>query len=178
MMMKPAIKTMSRGLITLGLLLSTLFTASDSDATVVRLNKGTEVKIRFEADGKISSGTLAKGDSVDIALAEPILMDDSTIVEAGAKGKAVVVEAEKNGRAGKPGHIKLRYVSLQPKGAFTTTADEAILLEGEIEARGKGKKTLSYILLFGLFLKGGNGEIAKSAIYTATIAESIKLKSR
>ncbi len=167
----------SKGCIALAAFLAMLFITPNLGATVVRLNKGTELKIKFAADGRISSGRLAKGDSVDIVLSEPIIMDDSTIVESGAIGKAVVVDAKKNGRRGKPGYIKIRYVSLRPKGAFKTAGDAPIPIAGEIENKGKSKKTLSYILLFGFLLKGGNGEIDKSAAYNATIAESIKLDS-
>ena len=177
--MKSRIAIVSKGLIALTLLLSTLMVASDLYATVVRLNKGTEVKLKFQAEGRISSGNHVKGDSIDIVLTKPIIIDDSTIVETGATGKAVVVAAEKNGKAGKPGYIKLRFVYLLPKGAFKTAGDAPILLSGEdIENKGKGKKTLSYLLIFGLFIKGGNGEIDKNTVYTVEVAESIKLDSK
>jgi len=147
-----------------------------ANATVVRLNKGQEIQVKFAGDTKVSSGELVKGDSIDIVLAEAIIIDDSTIVEAGAEGKAVVLDAKKNGRAGKPGYIKVAFTNLQPKGAFKTDGGP-ILLSGELENEGKGKKTLSYLFIFGLFIKGSNGELDSGSVYTATIAESIKLRS-
>lgn len=177
--MKSTVVTVSKGLIALTLLLSTLMVASDLNATVVRLNKGTEVKLKFQVDGKISSADYVKGDSIDIALAEAIIIDDSTIVEEGAPGKAVVVEAKKNGRAGKPGYIKAKFLYIQPKGAFKTEGNAPILLQGkEVADEGKGKKTLSYLFIFGLFIKGGHGEIDTSVTYTDKVAESIKLDSK
>jgi hypothetical protein len=167
----------SRGIVALAVLISALLGASELNATVVRLNKGTEIKVRFAAEGRVSSGELNEGDSVAIELAESIIMDDSTIVEQGAEGRAVVVSVRKSGKGGKPGYIKVRFVSLQPKGAFRTPDDAPILIEGEVENEGKSKKTCSYIALFGLLVKGGDGEIDKAVTYTAAIAESIKLNS-
>jgi hypothetical protein len=176
--MRPGFMTILRGFTALAVLLTMLFVVPDLSATVVRLNKGTEVKVQFTCDGKVSSGEFDKGDSVDIALTEAIIMDDSTIVEKGAAGKAVVIKAEKSGKGGKPGYIKVAFVSLQPKGAFTTDGGAPIPISGEVENKGSSKKTCSYIAFFGLFVKGGNGEIDKATVYTATIAESIKLDSR
>lgn len=177
-MMRPGFMAILRGFTAFAVLLTMLFVVPDLSATVVRLNKGTEVKIQFTYDGNVSSGEFDEGDSVDIALTEPIIMDDSTIVEKGAAGKAVVTKVEKSGKGGKPGYIKVIFVSLQPKGAFITDDDAPILISGEVENKGSSKKTCSYIAFFGLFVKGGNGEIDKDAVYTATITESIKLKSR
>ncbi len=145
-------------------------------ATVVRLTQGMEIKVKFAGED-LSSGKLAKDDTVQIALAEPVVVDDSTIVPAGAVGRAVVTAAEKNGRGGKPGFIKAQFVSLIPAGAFKSKDGSAIKLAGEYEHKGKGKKTLSYIFIFGLFIKGGNGQLDTNTIHTATIAETIKLES-
>lgn len=176
--MRPGVIAILRAFTTFAVLLTMLFIVPDLSATVVRLNKGTEVKIQFIYDGNVSSGELDKGDSIDIALTEPIIMDDSTIVEKGAAGKAVVTKVDKSGKGGKPGYIKVAFVSLQTKGAFITDGDAPILISGETENKGNSKKTCSYIVFFGIFVKGGDGEIDKTAVYTATLTESIKLKSR
>jgi len=176
--MRPRLKALPTGFLVSAVLLSVLFIVTDLNATVVRLNKGTEVKVKFISEGEVSSGELVEGDSVDIALAEPIIMDDSTIVEEGAVGKAVVAAVEKSRKGGKPGYIKVKFVYLQPKGAFTTADDAPILIAGELENKGNSKKTCSYIAFFGLFVKGGHGVIDKAAVYPVTIAESIKLTSR
>lgn len=176
--MRPGVIAILRAFTTFAVLLTMLFIVPDLSATVVRLNKGTEVKIQFIYDGNVSSGELDKGDSIDIALTEPIIMDDSTIVEKGAAGKAVVTKVDKSGKGGKPGYIKVAFVSLQAKGAFITDDNAPILISGETENKGNSKKTCSYIVFFGIFVKGGDGEIDKTAVYTATLTESIKLKSR
>jgi len=151
---------------------------SDAQATVVRLAKGTEINLKFAPDQKVDGNKLAKGDSVDVMLTQSIVMDDSTIVESGALGKAVVLEAEKSGRGGKPGMIKVGFVYILPKGAFVTDDNQPILIEGELENKGGGKKLLSYLFIAGLFIKGGSGSIDTDQIYPAKIAESIKLRSQ
>ena len=169
--------TITKTIIAALLFLSVIFTASDIYAATVRLNKGTPVKLKFDTATKISSGILVEGDSLDIILVEPIIVDDAIIVEAGAKGKAAVAEVKKNGRAGKPGFIKVQFVSIEAKGAFQTEGGVPIMLSGDIEKNGKGKKTLSYLFIFGLFIKGSNGEIDKNITYTAETAETLKMIS-
>ena len=139
-----------------------------------------EIKVGFPDGQKVSGNNLVKGDSVDIVLLDPIIMDDSTIVEQGAAGKAVVEEAKGNGMLGKPGMIKVKFVYIMPKGAFNTDGDLPIMISGEAEDIGKGKKTLSYataIIVVGFFIKGGEGELEPQVPYTAKIVESIKLRS-
>ena len=151
-----------------------------AQATVVRLSEGMEIKVGFTEGQKVSGNKLEKGDSVDIVLFDPIIVDDSVIVEQGAVGKAVVTAAKGNGKLGKPGMIKVKFAYIMPNGAFKTDNDQPILISGEAEHIGKGKKTLSYatvIVIFGIFIKGEEGVLEPQVPYTAKITESIKLRS-
>jgi len=140
--------------------------------------RGTEVKLRLVSGTKVSSNDLVQGDSIHVVLIEPVVLDDSTIVEIGAHGRAIVAESVRSGRGGKPGYIKVRFANLFPKGVFKTTDGSPILLSGEIENKGKSRKILSWIFVAGLLIKGGNGELDTESPYTARISETIKLRSK
>jgi len=154
-----------------------LLSFSSSLASMVQLPVDKDVKVSFDiAKGKtIGTGELETGRLVLIKLEEPILIYDQVIVEKGANGVAEVLEIIKPGKPGKPGKIKVGFISLTPKGQYKTVDGSDIKLKGEIEAAGKGKKLLSYLFIFGLFIKGGQAELSSSATYTVQIAESIRL---
>ncbi len=143
----------------------------------LQLPQGTEIKVRFAADAKINSGASVPGDVVAIELAEPITLAGQVIVDKGATGTAVVDEVKPSGRGGKPGYITVKFAELIPSGAFKVVGDGKIMLSGVAEGEGKGKKTLSYLFIFGLFIKGGQGEIVAGQTYTATIAENVLLEN-
>lgn len=143
----------------------------------VMLPADKKVKVTFAvAEGKqISSKNLLTGLQVSIRLEEPIMISDKVIVEKGAEGRAEVLEIVKPSKPGKPGKIKVGFISLSPKGAYKTLDGSDIKLTGEWEVTGKSKKLLSYIFIFGLFIKGGHAELSPSAIYEIKIGESIRL---
>jgi hypothetical protein len=158
--------------------LAVIMLAAALPAATIQLPRGTEVKVKFAAAAKVSSGNLAKDVPVLFVLAEPVVIGGETLVEAGAAGTAKVVEVKKAGKAGKPGYIKVAFVDLEPKGIYQTADKAKIKLTGEIENKGKGKKFFSMLFIAGLFIKGGQGEIPPTAIYTAKVAESITLESK
>lgn len=151
--------------------------AGDALAGKVALDKGTKIEVRFDLGAKISSRTSAVGDTVNISLADPIIIGGQVIVEEGAPGKAVVTEVENNGRVGKPGLITVDFVSLESKGSFKLPEGEVIPLLGAVTDKGKGKKLLSLILGFGLLIKGGQGEIDTGQAYPATIDQAVILEN-
>ncbi len=160
------------------IVLSLLLGASVIEAARVQLPEGKTVTLRFAPGIKVTSGVYSKGDSIPVVLDQPIDIGGKIVVESGAKGTAVVVEAEKAGKGGKPGKIKVAFVSLQPKGSFTLAQGDAIKLTGETELyQGKGKKLLSYLFIFGLFIKGGQGEVPTDVPYEAKVAETVILQS-
>ncbi|MDD4050747.1 MAG: hypothetical protein PHR28_02455 [candidate division Zixibacteria bacterium] len=158
--------------------LSMILLAASVPAATIQLPRGTEVKVKFVAAAKVSSGNLAKDVPVLFTLAEPVIIGGETLVEAGATGTAKVVEVEKAGKAGKAGYIKVAFVDLDPKGIYQTADKAKIKLTGEVENKGKGKKFISMLFIAGLFIKGGQGEIPANVVYTAKVAESITLENK
>lgn len=160
------------------IVLAVMLLAASLPAATIQLPRGTEVKVKFAAAAKVSSGNLAKDIPVLFTLAEPVVIGGETLIEAGAAGTAKVVEVKKAGKPGKPGYIKLAFVDLEPKGTYQTADKAKIKLTGEIENKGKGKKFLSIIFIAGLLIKGGEGEIPPNAVHTAKVAETIILESK
>jgi hypothetical protein len=160
------------------IVLVVMLLVSAAYAAKVQVPEGTEVKIKFPSSIKISSGELGTGVPLLFSLAEPISVGGKVIIEKGAEGTAVVKESVKNGRGGKPGKIVVEFVDLATKGAFKTLDDSRIKLVGEVSAEGKGKKLLSYLFIFGLFIKGGQGELSNKDVYTAQVAESVILEEQ
>jgi hypothetical protein len=147
-------------------------------AATIQLPKGTEVKLKFVEGMKISSGDLSKGIPIIAYLEEAIEIGGKTVVEKGAQATANVAEVTPAGKPGKPGHIKIEFVELETKGAYQSIDGSKIKLTGILENTGKSKKTLSLIFIFGLFIKGTQGEITTNAVYTVQVAESIILESK
>ena len=154
-----------------------VFSVNFALAGKIMIPKDTEVKIRFDPNMVINSRTTSEGIPLLINLAESIEIGGVTIVEKGAAGTATVVTAEKAKKAGKPGLIKIEFIDLETKGDFSLAEGEKIKLTGSAEGKGKGKKLLSLILGFGLFIKGGEGTIPTDQFYTAAVAENIILES-
>ncbi len=154
-----------------------LLAAVPALAGIVQLPAGHPVKLKFDSNMKVNSGDVSEGVPLLITLAEPIKIGGTTVVEEGATGTAMVTKVEKAGRAGKPGMIAVEFQELQPKGEFKSPEEKMIKLKGAFENKGKGKKTLSYILGFGLLIKGGQGEVPTDSVFTAEVAEDIILES-
>ncbi len=144
----------------------------------IQLSDGQEIKVKFDASAKVTSGTVTKGVPLLIHLVEPLDIDGVIIVEKDAPGTATVVEVEKASKPGKPGKIKIEFTELEPKGDYISSAGTKIKLTGSIEGKGKGKKLLSFLFIAGLFIKGTDAVINTDSTYTATIAEPIILESK
>ncbi len=152
--------------------------AGDIQAGKIQIPDGTEVKVIFDPNLQLNSGKVEKGIPLMVNLYEPIVIGGITVVEKGAIGTAVVEDVQKSGKPGKPGFIKVRITELEPKGEFEAVdAGAKIKLDGVIENKGGGKKLLSFLLGFGLIIKGGQGQIDTSKPYTAKVAESIILEN-
>jgi hypothetical protein len=146
-------------------------------AATFQLPEGTEVKVMFNTDTKITSGNTEAGTSLMITLAEPIKLGERVLIAEGAVGKATVTEVEKAKAPGKPGRIVVEFNELGTRGGFKTSDGSPIKLSGTIERVGKGKKLLAFITLIGILLiKGGQGEILANHVYTATIKETVVLQ--
>jgi len=143
----------------------------------IQLPEDTELKLQFASGMKISSGNVSPGIPLLVYLAEPVKIGGKVIIEEGAEGKAEVLETESSSRPGKPGYIRVGFVELSPRGEYDTADGSPIKLKGEIEFTGKGRKLLSYLFIFGLFIKGTQGEVPVDAVYTAEVAETVVMQS-
>jgi len=140
----------------------------------IKLPVGTEVTVAFKQD--VSSKYVAPGEEVMIQLTEDIAIGGVVLVKAGCEGKALVKSVESAGKGGKAGKLEIELVGLEPEGSYQALEDKKISLkavEGPLTAKGKGKKTLSYLFIFGLFIKGGEGVIAADQPFKATVTEDI-----
>lgn len=151
-----------------------LLVAPAGFAATYQLPAGKEVMIKFKSSGTISSKDVISGVPLVIELAEPVMIGDKVIVEAGAQGKALVKDVKKAGAPGKPGSITIEFTELSTKGAFKTVDGKPLKLEGEVSDTGQGRKTIAFITIIGIVLiKGGQGEIDTSKAYPAKIAETV-----
>lgn len=169
---------MKRSLIFCALVLMVSLLSGGAYAAKIVLPESTPIKVRFDQSLEINSGKVEKGMELPIVLAEDIKIGGKTVIEAGASGKAEVVEAEGNSRPGNPGYIKIAFLELEPKGEYKTGDGSPIMLSGFEENKGKGKKLLSFIFIFGLFISGSEGEIDTALDYTATIKETVILETQ
>jgi hypothetical protein len=144
----------------------------------VAVPEGTPVKVKFDSTKQVNSGKLHEGDTISISLVEGVTIGGKTIVEAGATGIATVKEAVAASKPGKPGKLVMSFVELSPKGSYKSKDGSMIKLSGVAEDKGGGRKVLSWLFIFGLFIKGGQGEIDTSLEYPATVGETIILESR
>lgn len=143
----------------------------------VQIPVDTEIKVKFDPVMNISSGNLQQGIPLLIYLAKPVEVGGKIILEEGAMGKAEVLEIKPASKPGKPGYLKVGFVDIKPNGDYKTLDGANIKLKGEVEANGKGKKLLSWIFIFGLFIKGGEATLPSDAIYTIHTAETIRLSN-
>ncbi len=150
--------------------------ATGGKADEVILAAGTKVQIEFEQD--VSSKYAAPGDLIPIRLHGAVDYGGVIAVEDGAKGTARVRSVKPAGKGGKPGYIEVDLVELEPTGSYKAEEGKKLALEavdGPIVAKGKGRKTLSYLFILGLFIKGTEGVIEAGKPFPAKIAEEIVL---
>lgn len=147
---------------------------SSQTYAAVQLPAGMEIKVEFIQD--VSSKYVKPGDLAPIKLVEDINVGGIILVKAGAAGTARVVKAEKAGKPGKPGSLELQLVEIESEGAYKTVDGAKIQLEavdGPIIAKGKSKKTMSYIFIFGLFIKGTDGMIPAGHTVAAKVKNDV-----
>jgi hypothetical protein len=138
----------------------------------------TKFNVRFDSKIPVNSGWVHAGDTLPIYLAEDYKMGGVTIIEAGAKGTAIVKEVVKASRPGKPGKLMVSFLDLSPKGSYQSKDGSNIMLSGEQTIDGGGRKILSWLFIFGLFIKGGQAEIDVARVHEVKVAEKITLESK
>lgn len=157
--------------------MSLAFIVSIVSAADFLVPEGTEITVAFDQD--VSSKYVEPGDEIPIHLVEPIEIGGQAIVKAGAKGLARVKSVTSAGKPGKPGRVELELLQLTPNGAFKSIDDQPIPIEGvdgTIVAEGKGRKTLSWLLIFGLFIKGTEGVIEADQPVEAKVTEGVMVE--
>lgn len=140
----------------------------------IKLAAGTEVTVAFKQD--VSSKYVAPGQEVPIKLVEDIATGGVTLVKAGCEGTALVKSVEAAGKGGKAGKLEVELVGLDPESGYEALEGKKITLtavDGPLKAEGKGKKTLSYLFIFGLFIKGGEAVLPADQPIKATVSEDI-----
>jgi hypothetical protein len=84
----------------------------------------------------------------------------------------------KASRPGKPGKLMVSFLDLSPKGSYQSKDGSNIMLSGEQTIDGGGRKILSWLFIFGLFIKGGQAEIDVARVHEVKVAEKITLESK
>lgn len=127
----------------------------------IELPAGTKARIEFVQD--ISSKYVKPGDIAPIRLLDPIQVGGVVLVKEGAMGTARVVSAKPAGKGGNGGSVEVELIELEPDGYYKAAEDKKIKIvtldEKNIVIKGKNKKVISYIVFFGLFIKGKEGVI-------------------
>jgi len=144
----------------------------------VVLPEDTPIKVKFDPAMEINSGRVTAGIPLLIFLAEDVKIGGKTVIEAGAQGKAEVIEVVKASKPGKPGYIKIAFTEMGVKGEFKTQSGESIKLKGEYENQGKGRSFFTKIpFLYGFFISGHQGKVDSKLIYPVNVSETIILES-
>lgn len=142
----------------------------------IPLSQGHKVEIVFEK--VVSSGEAVVGDTVPIKTHTAIEYGGYTVVEAGSNGRAVITAVTPASKPGKAGRVEVRLLEIELSNPnFQTKEGEEIMLEAveAISAEGKNKKTKSWILGFGLIIKGTEGIIPANTPFKAVIAKDIDI---
>ncbi len=137
----------------------------------VVLREGTEVPLRFAQN--LTSKQAISGDSVELILAQDLIVDGVTVVRAGAHASAEVSNAKKAGMMGKGGQLNIRLDRLQAGGG-------RVRIRGNKSREGDDKvgAAVALTVLFGpvgLLKHGKNIEIADGTPLVGYVAEDIKL---
>jgi hypothetical protein len=157
-----------------------VFSATPVIAAKLQVPVGTKIEIKSASNQEISSGKFNQGDKIPFVLAQPLLVGSQVVVPTGADVTAVVKSVEKSSRPGNPGKIELEFVSLTipAGGTYKLTDVDAVPISGGTGViKGNGHKLLSYLLGFGLIIKGGDAKLPADGVYPAEIAETVYLTS-
>ena len=141
----------------------------------VRLQEGTAVTVAFKQD--VSSKHVAPGDEIAIELTNDIEVGGVVLVKAGVEGKATVKSVKAAGKGGSGGKLTVELTELTSNGTSLKTIDNQNIkieaIDGPVEVKGGGKKILSYLFIFGLFIKGSEAVIPADTQYQAQVAENV-----
>lgn len=141
---------------------------------MVTLREGREIMARLLDDGR--SGGVAAGDELRFEVIEEIQVHDHVAIEQGAVGTILVDEVKRNGMLwGKAGHV------VYGKGSIPTVTRSNItipvMIKGSAIFKGKSKKLTAILLtplIFGLFMRGGQGGVAQGETILLEVTETLQ----
>lgn len=145
-----------------------VFLPSVAFAATVDVPVGTVVLVVF--NDAVDPATVAPGQTVMLSALNPVVVQGSKVIEAGAPVLGEVTVAEKRGAVGKPAKmgVVLRHV--------TAVDGTNIPLAGQKQVEGENKQTTSLVVtilccVLGLIMKGGAATIpAGSQVQAMTMA--------
>lgn len=145
--------------------------AAPAAAAEILLPKGTPIVIAVDA--QVGSKISVAGQMFPIRLAQPLVLDGTTLLPAGITGEGQVVHAKKAGMAGSAGELILAARYLDYAGRRIELRSFKFIEEGdEILTRGQNNVDLAAatnaaIGPLGFFIGGGNTTIEPGTLATA-----------
>jgi hypothetical protein len=143
----------------------------------VQVDSGQTVKLHVAPGHAVTSDLAMVGDTVPLVLAEQVKIGLTIVFDANTTGKAVVTSVGMRGKAGKAGSITLRVIELGAASPYRPNPPGSIKLEGSAARQGQGRKFLSLLAGFGLFVRGGPGEFGPSDTISARTVGDVILEN-
>jgi hypothetical protein len=150
-------------------------TVEPAAPATIRIPAGT--LLQFEFAELLSSRTSTVGQTFALRLAEPIVIDGQTIVEAGAIGGGEVIDAARSGMGGRQGKLIVsgRYVELQGQRARIRGLQGVLAGEDNSREAVNTMMLVPYVGFLGGFIQGGEIEIAAGTRAEARLAVDVVL---
>lgn len=141
-----------RALRTAGAVLVLVCTAAQADDAAPQLAPNTEVHLRLLVP--VASNTHKHGDHFPLEVVDPVVVDGTTIIPAGAQGEGEVVHASKAGIGGRAGELIL-------VSRFVKVGDHTIRLRSFSAGNGQDRVNLAFgvgaaVGLVAVFIQGKN----------------------
>ena len=154
-----------------GAVLALATTASFADT--VKLQEGTEIRVRFEE--RLSSASNVTGDPVTFSLADAITLPGGIVVAPGYRGRGEVTNAKKRGFMGQAGDLSVRLNTLR-------IGDSQVRLRGSRTNTGQGAmgSTIALTVLFGplgLLKRGHDITIERGQTISAFVDADVELST-
>lgn len=140
-------------------------------STVVRIPAGTRVQVILKET--VSSNSSKSGQKVALELSEPIVIDGATVVPAGAKGTAEVVDAGPARMGGGQGKLQVSGRTLEINGVIVRIRGLNMLRAGEGLVGASTAVSVFISPLASIAIRGGDIEIPAGTIGEARIALDI-----
>lgn len=131
--------------------------------------------LRLELLDPVSSRSAKIGDRFYLRTVTEVTYQGDVRLPSGLRAYGEVIHADKRGLAGKPGELLVKLRSLEWQG-------QEIKLRNATNAAGKNRTTAALVTsqvfgLFGIFVTGGEAEIARGSVILAELVEDLPLPS-